>query len=49
MKHWYITYEDKSGDISHVHTYARTKQDAIDDTFSEYWDCENIIECYEVQ
>lgn len=43
MKKWIICYEDKHGDTSKVWTSAETKEDAIADVKSEYWDIENII------
>ena len=43
MKKWIVCYADKSGDTSKVWTEAETKQDAIADVKSEYWDIDKII------
>jgi uncharacterized protein YabE (DUF348 family) len=43
MKKWTICYADKHGDTSKVWTYAETKEDAIADVKSEYWDIKDII------
>lgn len=43
MKRWIVCYEDKEGDISKVWTSAETKEDAINDVESEYWDIKKII------
>lgn len=48
MKKWIICYADKSGDTSKVWTEAETKQDAIADVKSEYWDINEIIYCHEM-
>ena len=43
MKKWIVCYEDKYGDTSKVWTSAETKEDAIADVKSEYWDIKDII------
>ena len=48
MKKWIICYADKHGDTSKVWTYAETKEDAIADAKSEYWDIDEIIYCQEM-
>lgn len=44
MKKWKVYYEDKQGELHKCWTEAATKQDAIDDTKSEYWNCYKIID-----
>lgn len=48
MKKWIVCYADKSGDTSKVWTEAYSKEDAINDVKSEYWDIDEIIYCYEM-
>lgn len=48
MKKWTICYADKHGDTSKVWTYADTKEDAICDVKSEYWDIDEIVYCHEM-
>ena len=48
MKKWIICYEDKHGDTSKVWTSAETKEEAIADVKSEYWDINEIIYCHEM-
>ena len=48
MKKWIICYAYKSGDTSKVWTSAETKQEAISDVKSEYWDIDEIIYCHEM-
>ena len=48
MKKWIICYADKSGDTSKVWTEANTKEDAIRDVKSEYWDIKEIVYCHEM-
>lgn len=40
---WTVCYADKSGDTSKVWTEAETKQDAVNNVKSEYWDIDEII------
>lgn len=44
MKKWKVYYEDKQGELHKCWTEAETKQDAINYTKSEYWNCHKIID-----
>ena len=48
MKKYHVTYKSSTDhDCCTVWTYARSKQDAIDDVKCEYWDVEDIIDVIE--
>lgn len=44
MKRFYIDYEDKSGDLSHVWVMANTAKEAEEKVKEEYWDISRIIQ-----
>ena len=45
MKKYKITYTSKSdGDCCSVWTYARDREDAMEQVRHDYWDCAEIIE-----
>lgn len=46
MSKWIVTYEDKSGDLSHVRVNANNRSDAEDEVRSEYWNVAEIIDIY---
>ncbi len=47
MVKYYVTYTSSiDHDCCTVWTEANSKQEAIDDVRSEYWDIEEIIDCY---
>jgi len=46
MSKWIVTYEDKSGDLSHVWVNANSKRDAEEEVKCEYWDIAEIIDIY---
>ena len=47
MGKYYVTYTSSiDHDCCTVWTEANSKQEAIDDVRSEYWDIEEIIDCY---
>ena len=47
MNKYYVRYTDKSGDLSTVWVNATSREDAIFRAKHEYWDIENIIDCYQ--
>lgn len=48
MKKYYVTYRSSTDhDCCTVWTNAHSKQDAINDVKSEYWDVESIIDVEE--
>lgn len=50
MKKYEITYISKTdNDCCSVWTYANSKQAAIEDTKSEYWDIKEIISVSEIK
>ena len=50
MKTYYITYRSSTdGDCCAVWTNANSKDEAIDDVKSEYWDIETILEVREIR
>lgn len=46
MKRYIVYYHDNSGDLSHVWTEASSKEEAIQNVKSEYWDCKEIVDVY---
>lgn len=48
MKHYYVDYISSTDhDICHVWVSADSKQQAIEEVKSEYWDIEEIVDCHE--
>lgn len=47
MKTYYIDYIDNEGDLCHVWVEAFDKNDAKRQVRYEYWDINEIIDCYE--
>jgi len=48
MSKFKVVYESNTDhDCCSVWTYANSREEAIDNVKSEYWDIERIIECYE--
>lgn len=43
MAKYYVDYEDKSGDLTHVWVEADSKEDAIYEAKHEYWDIKKIL------
>lgn len=46
MKRWYITYRSSDNDISRIWLTATSKEQAISEAKREYWDIEEIIDCW---
>lgn len=44
---WYVDYMDKGGDLCHVWVEADSKDDAISQVRSEYWDIDEIISVHQ--
>lgn len=40
---FYVSYEDRGGDLCHVWVNADSKEDAINQVKHEYWDIAEII------
>lgn len=40
---YYVDYEDKHGDLSHVWVDADSSCEAESEVRREYWDCERIV------
>lgn len=48
MKKYYVAYLDKDDDVCTVWTMAESKQEAIENVKDEYWDVQQVIDCYSI-
>ena len=44
---YYVDYMDKGGDLVHIWTFADSKEDAINQVRSEYWDIDEIVSVHQ--